>query len=144
MSRKLALPALLASALLGACAGVHAVPIGSPVHLTPVPTEQVQVYGSEDEVDAPYDRIAVLHVEGGAGLDSQGQMIDAAREQAGRMGANAVILGEFREPGLGRRIAGALLDGSVSQKTQLLAIRLRPAMAGEPASPADSTAAGSR
>jgi hypothetical protein len=144
MARKLALPILLASALLGGCVGVHAVPIGSPVQLTPVPPEQVVVYRSEDEVDAPYDRIAVLYVEGDADFTNERQMVGAARKKAGRLGANAVVLGEFREPGTGARVVGALFHVSLNHKTQLLAIRIRPAPSGEPASPADSTAAGSR
>lgn len=134
MLRKLLLLAIPALLFLGGCVNVHATRIGNPVQYPPVPREQVTVYRTEDEVDRPYDRIAVLFVEGDADVTDERDMIDAARKKAGRLGANAVVLGEFQDPRMSTRIAGAILNIPVQRRTQLLAIRFREG------APADSAA----
>ncbi|MEQ1854948.1 MAG: hypothetical protein ABL963_00675, partial [Longimicrobiales bacterium] len=49
-------------------------------------------------------------------------MIDKLREEAGKLGANAIILGDIEEPGTGTRIAAAILDFETERETQALAI----------------------
>lgn len=125
MIRKLLLLALPALLFLGGCVSVQATRIGTPTQYAPVPREQVLVFRSEDEVDRPFERIAVLWVEADADVVDQRQMVDAARKKAGRLGANAVVLGEFQDPKLGTRILGHVLDVPVERRAQLLAIRVR-------------------
>lgn len=117
----LALPALL---VLGGCVSVQATRIGTPTQYAPVPKEHVLVYRSEAEVDRPFERVALLWVEGNADAVNQREMVDAARKKAGRLGANAVVLGEFQDPKLGTRILGHVLDIPVERRAQLLAIRV--------------------
>ena len=140
MLRRLVLPSLLAAVLLGGCVSVQATRIGTPVQYPAVPREHVLVYRTEDEVTLPFERIALLFVEGDADVTNERQMIDAARKKAGRLGANAVVLGEFRDPRMSTRIVGAIFNVPVQRRTQLLAIRLRT----EGTAPADSAARHSR
>lgn len=133
MIRKLLLLALPTLLFLGGCINVHATRIGTPTQYAPVPKEHVLVYRSEAEVDRPFERIAMLWVEGDADITNQREMVDAARKKAGRLGANAVVLGEFQDPKLGTRILGHVLDIPIERGAQLLAIRVAAA--------AESTAA---
>lgn len=125
MTRKLLVLALPALLLLGGCVSVQATRIGTPTQYAPVPTEHVLVYRTEGEVDRPFERVAMLWVEGDADVVDNRRMVDAARKKAGRLGANAVVLGEFQDPKLGTRILGHILDLPVERRASLLAIRVR-------------------
>lgn len=125
MTRKLLLLALPAALLLGGCVSVHATRIGTPTQYEPVPREHVLVYRTEEEVPYEYEAIAILHAEGDVDGTNERQMIDAARKKAGKLGANAIVLGEFREPRMSTRIAAAVFDVPVERKARFLAIRVR-------------------
>ena len=49
-------------------------------------------------------------------------MIDKIREEAGKLGANAIILQKMEEPSTGRKVASALLGTSADRKGQAIAI----------------------
>ena len=95
--------------------------------LAPNPTgrtfslQQVYVY-FEDEAVPEHTRLAILNAKGDADDTDEAEMIDALRKEAGKLGANAIILGDLEEPGTGARIAGALLGTSTNRETQAIAI----------------------
>jgi hypothetical protein len=95
--------------------------------LAPNPTgrrfamEEVYVYLERDSVPA-HTRLAILNAHGDTDVTDEGDMIDEMREEAGKLGANAIILGEIEEPGTGARIAGAILDVSTERESQAIAI----------------------
>ena len=89
--------------------------------LPPVPMENVTVYFADDEIPE-HTRVAILAAAGDYALTSSGKMFDKLREQAGKLGANGVIVGEIREPSGGTKIANALLGTGANRRSQAIAI----------------------
>lgn len=112
--------------LLSACVRTNAVRLGGQTYPA-VPADQVQVFLSEDDVDVPFERIALINAKGEASYTDEAKMINAMRKKAGEMGANAIILGEIKEPSAGSKIAAAVLGTGAERKGQVVAIRVRPA-----------------
>ena len=114
-------PAVLAVLAAAACVSVN------KSILAPNPTgrtfseEQVYVYFEDDQIPE-HTRLAILNAEGDVEITDESDMIDELRKEAGKLGANAIILGELREPGTGARIAGAVLDVQTYRETQAIAI----------------------
>ena len=95
--------------------------------LAPNPTgrtfqmEEVYVYLGQDTVPE-HTRLAILNAHGDTDVTDESDLIDKLREEAGKLGANAIILDEIEEPGTGARIAAAILDVETERQTQALAI----------------------
>jgi len=112
---------VLGVALLAACVSVN------KSILAPNPTgrrfalEDVYVYLERDTVPE-HTRLAILNARGDVDVTDESDMIDKLREEAGKLGANAIILGEIDEPGTGARIAGAVFDVPTERETQAIAI----------------------
>jgi hypothetical protein len=113
-------------ALISACVNVNAMRLGPVREYAPVHPDNVFVYQDEMDIDGDFDRVAVIYVDGDANTTSQRQMINAARKKAGRLGANAIVLGRFRDPSTVTQIAAAVLDVSVSRRAEFLAVRVQP------------------
>ncbi len=109
---------LLAAA---ACVSVNrSILAPNPTGLT-FPLESVTVYFGNDSIP-PHTRLAILNARGDADMTDEADMIDELREEAGKLGANAIILGDLEEPGTGARIAGAVFGTSTNRETQAIAI----------------------
>lgn len=114
-------PAVLALLAATACVSVN------KSILAPNPTgrtfseQQVYVYFEDDEIPE-HTRLAILNAEGDVDTTDESDMIDKLREEAGKLGANAIILDDIREPGTGARIAGAVFDVEMYRETQAIAI----------------------
>lgn len=67
-------------------------------------------------------RIAILNAKGDVDATNEGEMIDKLRKEAGKLGANAIILGEIEEPGTGAKVAKAFIGTSADRRTQAMAI----------------------
>jgi hypothetical protein len=95
--------------------------------LAPNPTgrtfglEQVYVYFPDDSIP-DHTRLAILNAKGDADATDEGEMIDKLREEAGKLGANAIVLGELEEPGLGAIISDAFFGTTANRETQAIAI----------------------
>jgi hypothetical protein len=95
--------------------------------LAPNPTgrtfrmEEVTVYFENDSLPE-HTRLAILNAHGDIDVTDESDMIDELREEAGKLGANAIVLGDIEEPGTGARIVGAVFDVSTERETQALAI----------------------
>jgi hypothetical protein len=106
---------------LGACVTVN------KSILAPNPTgrtfrmEEVTVYFESDSLPQ-HTRLAILNAHGDTDVTDESDMIDELREEAGKLGANAIVLGDIEEPGTGARIAGAVFDIPTERETQALAI----------------------
>lgn len=87
----------------------------------PVPQDDVQVYFADDTVPA-HERVAILSAEGDDSLTDQADMIDKLRKEAGKLGANAIILGEVKDASTGARIAAAVFGTTALRKGQAIAI----------------------
>ena len=79
-----------------------------------MPPDAVQVFFETDSIPE-HTRVAILNASGSSGFTNEGQMIDKLREEAGKLGANAIILSGMKEPGAGEKfvnyIAGGFADG---------------------------------
>jgi hypothetical protein len=122
--RILRLFAPLALVAMTACVNVNATRLGPVRDLPPVHPDNVWVYQQEMDIEGEFDRVAVIYVDGDANTTNQRQMINAARKKAGRLGANAIVLGRFRDPSAVTQIAAAVLDVSVSRRAEFLAVRV--------------------
>ena len=99
--------------------------------LDPVPMSEVQVYYASDELPE-HSRVAILHAAGSDGWTSPTDMIDKLREEAGRLGANAIVLQGISEPTAEDRFVAAMMGESTDgERTgDALAILVPPAEAG--------------
>lgn len=109
-------------------------------HLTaqpqpPVPKEEVRVYRTPEHVGCAYDEVAIIHAQGDVAFTNEHRMIKAAKERAGKVGANGVVLGPIEEPGVGA-LAAALIGFLPDRRGELLAIFVhspcRPLTTSEP------------
>ena len=109
--------------LLGGCVSVNKSVLDHSFSQRVVPTQDVQVYFADDEIPE-YTRVAILNASGDSGFTNQGQMIDKLREEAGKLGANAIILDEVREPSTGERAVNALFGGIATGQRRAAAIAI--------------------
>ena len=116
----------LAVVSVAGCVSTNHVPLGSPNTYPAVAPEEVQVFLTEADVPAEFEKIALINATGESSWTDEAQMVRAMQKKAGELGANAIILGEFKEPSAGAKVAGAFLGTSVERKGQVLAIRLLP------------------
>ena len=119
------LPALSLLLMLGACVNTSAVQLGTPGQFPPTDPEQVQVFLTEADVKVPFDKVALINAEGNYQYANDERMIKAMKKKAAEMGANAIILGEFKDPSTASKVADAVLGVGGERKGQVLAIRLQ-------------------
>jgi hypothetical protein len=96
--------------LLAGCVSVNKSVLDRSFAQRPVAPENVRVFFADDPLP-DHIRVAILRASGDSGFTNEGQMIDALRKEAGKLGANAIVLDELREPGTGERVMNALLGG---------------------------------
>lgn len=96
--------------------------------LEPVPMGDVQVFFEGDDVPE-HSRVAILHAAGSEGWTNPSQMIDKLREEAGKLGANGIILVGITEPTVGERLVNAIVAGTTDgeRKGEAIAILIPPA-----------------
>jgi len=121
--RRATKPLIALSALaLPACVNVSAEMLAPQKH-EPVPVDSVRVFVAESELedqDLEWESVAVLFARGSADWTSERGMLRKLREEAGKRGANGIILGEMKEPGFGERL---FLGSGAARKSQVAAIR---------------------
>lgn len=118
------LPLLLAAIALSACVTTHAIELGTPGRYPPVDPLQVQVFLAEADVKLPFEKIAVIEAKGDYSMIQDEDMVKAMKKKAAKLGANALILGEFKDPSAVEKVAHALLNVSAERKGRVLAIRI--------------------
>jgi hypothetical protein len=107
--------------LLSACVTVNKTVLDRSFMAAPVAKEAVHIYLPGDEVPE-HTRIAILHAAGDVELTDESEMIDKLREEAGKLGANAIVMGELKDPGTGAVVASAILGTNAERKGQAIAI----------------------
>jgi hypothetical protein len=83
--------------------------------------EEVHVFFETDSIPE-HTRVAILTAKGDEDLTDEGEMIDKLREEAGRLGANAIVLGAIEDPSAGKQFVAALFGTSADRKGQAIAI----------------------
>ena len=113
--------ALLGSLLLAACVSVGKTVLDRSFQANPVPRDDVYVYMPGDTIPE-HTRVAILDAEGDADLFNNADLLNKMREEAGKLGANAIILGDMEDPGTGARVAQAILGTTANRTGQAVAI----------------------
>lgn len=113
--------ALLAALLLAGCVTVSK-SVLMDRSATPVPRQDVQVLIEGDSVPSSCQRVALLHASGPEGFTDEGDMWDKLREEAGKLGANAVQIGEIQDPGAAERIASGLFGTEADRDADAIAL----------------------
>jgi S1-C subfamily serine protease len=121
--------------LLSGCMSANTIMIGTSQPRAAVPPDSVRVFMAEADVPGEFEQIAVIEIKADPTYVNQTRMLEEAKRRAGSVGANAVILGEFKD----RSLAATLLIGA-ERKVQVLAVRLTP---GTPTTASQPRAAGS-
>lgn len=111
---------------LSACVTTNSVPLGAGTVYPAVPPEQVQVFLTEADVPGEFEKVALINARGETSWTDEEKMVKAMQKEAGKLGANAIILGEFKEPSAGVKVAAAVLGTGTERKGQVLAIRILP------------------
>ncbi len=123
MKRRI-VPLLLAAVSLSACVTTHAIQLGTPGRYPPVDPNQVQVFLKEEDVTVKFDKVAAIEAQGDYQFANDEKMIKALKKKAAKLGANAIILGEFKDPSTAGKVANALIGVGGERKGKVIAIRL--------------------
>ena len=116
---------LLAIVALAGCVSTNAVRLGEPTQYAPVKAEEVKVFLEESDVKADFDKIAIINAEGNYTWADDEKMIDAMKKKAAKLGANAIIIGEIKDPSTLGKIADAVVGVGGTKTGKVLAIRLK-------------------
>lgn len=88
----------------------------------PVPQEEVGVFLEGDTIPSSCERVALLHASGDEDFTDEGDIWDKLREEAGKLGANRVLIRGIEEPGTGERVASALFGTSSDRDADAVAL----------------------
>lgn len=69
----------------------------APSNLSPVSSNQVNVYKSDKSIACNYSEVAIISAQGSESFSSNDKLIRKAKSKAGEMGANGIIVSEFGE-----------------------------------------------
>lgn len=114
---------LLASTLVlvTGCVKVHKAVMNDRSN-APVAPEDVYLFLADDEIPEDCERVALLHGSGAQEWTSEGKMWDKLREEAGKLGANAVHIQEMEDAGTGERIAAGLFGTQADRDAEAIAL----------------------
>lgn len=107
------------------CISTNSVQLGTPAQYAAVKPEEVQVFLKEADVKGDFDKVAIVNAEGNYNYANDERMINAMKKKAAKLGANAIILGEFRDPSTVEKIADAVIGVGGEKTARVLAIRLK-------------------
>lgn len=119
------LPVVLAAIALAGCVTTHAIELGTPGRYRPIDPLQVQVFLTESDVTVPFDKVAIIEAKGDYTTVADEDMVKAMKKKAAKLGANALILGDFKDPTTVEKVAHALLNVSAERKGRVLAIHVK-------------------
>lgn len=119
--RRLIPPALAAAAGIG-CVHVETARVSPDREDPPTCPAAVSIYTAEGRVGRPYRTIAYLNASGESVWTSEEEMVLALRDRAAELGANGLILGAVREPGLGLKVLGEILGPGANREGVAAAI----------------------
>jgi len=88
----------------------------------PVPKGDVYVFLANDIVPETCERVAILHASGDQDLTDEGGMLDKLRDEAGKLGANAIHVLSMEDAGTGERIVAAFLDTTADRDSESIAL----------------------
>lgn len=129
MSRRGTHMLVLAFLLVGvgsACVSTNHVLIDpSAARYAAVPSDSVVIYEKETELDTfEYVRIALIDASSTNEFNDRVDMLKAMRREAGKLGANAILVSDIEEPPMLARIAADVLGAETERRGSVVAIRI--------------------
>ncbi len=119
-----ALPLILTTLAASAC-GVrtHTTDVSMGMNRAPTCDEAVDLYTSRAAVPHDYYELAWISAEGNSVYTSDGKITDQIRKKAAQVGANAIIVNDFKETGATAKVIGAAVGAnSADTKVSALAV----------------------
>jgi hypothetical protein len=107
---------------VAACVRTNAALIDPTVHLAPTCSDAVRLYTSADQVQQPYQQIALLNSSGESSWSDESGMIKSMRKTAAEVGANGIILGGIDEPSALTKVIGDVAKTGTIRKGKSVAI----------------------
>lgn len=113
-----------AALFLAACVTVSKTVLTEAYVANPVPAGEVTVLlaSMNDSIPSDCERVALLHASGDEDLTEESQMFDKLREEAGKLGANAVYVQNMEDPGTGERVVSAIFGTSADRDSDAVAL----------------------
>lgn len=116
--------ALFSASLLGACMSTGAALLGEGSLGPEVDPREVRVFMYEDHVPGEYERLALVTAHSDVRWHDETDLVNAMRRRAAKLGADAIILDDLREPSTLERVAEVLTDYEAPRRGRAVAIRL--------------------
>ena len=109
---------------LSACMHTNAVLLDPSRSYRPVDPYDVVIYLDERDVPYEYEAIALVHARGDDDWTDEGDMIEAMREEAAKLGAHGIIVDWITEPRVLEHIIDHLADIDIADRRgRVVAIR---------------------
>jgi hypothetical protein len=123
-NKALAISLILGTLSTSAC-GVrtHTTDVSPNVSRAATCDEAVDVYTSRSAVPHDYYELAWISAEGNSVYTSDGKITAQVKKKAADVGANAIIVNDFKESGATAKVVGAAL-GSASADTKVSALAI--------------------
>ncbi len=91
----------------------------------PVSPDSVRIIVDESELDSlEYVRVAIINAKGSSTYTSTQGMHNAMRKKAGKLGCNAILMPQIKQPGAGAEVAAAVLGTSATRRGEVIGIRI--------------------
>lgn len=134
--------ASLMALTLSACVTTNASRLATSSEARPlVLPANVALYRIASQVPRAYEEVALLNSTGDSNFTNEAKMFESMKKEAGKVGANGVILDALSEPSGGAKVAAAIFGVSAQRKGKALAIWVFPAGAAPPAATSGATSA---
>ena len=111
-----ALAALSLCLALGACVRTQSAPLSQRGDRAELPADSVIVYATAADAPRRHEPVAMLQVQGDWLLANDARLIQALRVEAGRMGANAVVLGARHDPSTASKLGDVLVGNQLAMR----------------------------
>jgi len=109
---------------LSACVTVSKSILNDSYMANPVPRGEVALLlaSMNDSIPTNCERVAVLHASGDQDLTNEGEIFDKLREEAGKLGANAVFVQNMEDAGTGERVVSAIFGTEADRDSDAMAL----------------------
>ena len=114
--------AALSLVAVAACVRTNAALIDPAVHYAPTCADAIRLYTSADQVQQPYQQVALLNSSGESSWSDESGMIKSMRNKAAELGANGIILNAIDEPSALTKVIGDVAKTGTVRKGKSVAI----------------------
>ncbi|MDX1672191.1 MAG: hypothetical protein R3211_07600 [Balneolaceae bacterium] len=118
--RKFMIPAIL-SVFLTSCVSSSVTQLDRNQKYPAVHPDSVQVFLTAGDVPCRYEKVALIKTKADHNI-KEDKSVKKARKDAGKIGANAIILERMKDPTTGAKVANVILGTGANTKGEMLAI----------------------